>query len=368
MKNSFKKLSVAFVMVLFMGTLQAQVLENYNPKIVIEHKYELVPSPVMAKVSLNLKDYPMASFQLEFPEQAAVFLGEKLWLYASSDTSFIIPLAQLKAAIGENAKSIPMRVYKKGVADGEVSIKKGVFTQGEPVKEGKDAAVEQLREKDPVKDFLILAFVVVLALVALFKVTYPMVFQSALRPVSLFQEEFSDSSGGMKLFSSDVIFYMLVFSMLMSLFAFSFLHFAGIGLLSEYFGEGLNALLLIWLSGAMIFMVMSFLKYLWIKIFAMVYHLDKIDFSQFFYMVKSLMLVLLILYVVIMGFYLQGYTAMDEMMNYAICAFLVVYLVGIFRLFYLMLKKVPFKSYHLFSYLCSSELVPFLVIVKLIIG
>lgn len=136
MKNSFKKLSVAFVMVLFMGTLQAQVLENYNPKIVIEHKYELVPSPVMAKVSLNLKDYPMASFQLEFPEQAAVFLGEKLWLYASSDTSFIIPIAQLKAAIGENAKSIPMRVYKKGVADGEVSIKKGVFTQGEPVKEG----------------------------------------------------------------------------------------------------------------------------------------------------------------------------------------------------------------------------------------
>ncbi|QDH81467.1 DUF4271 domain-containing protein [Echinicola soli] len=350
------------------GALHGQVLENYNPKIVIEHKYELIPSSVIAIADLNLKDYPMSSFQLEFPEKSAVFLGDKLWLYAVSDTSFVIPMEQLKKISGENTKTLSLMVYKEGIDSDQLSVKKGVFRKGRPVAGGVNVPNEQLREKDTVKDFMILAFVVVLALVALFKVTYPMVFQSVLRPVSLFQEEFSEGSSGMKLFSSDVIFYMLVFSMLMSLFAFSYLHFAGIGLLDEFLGDGLNSLLLIWLSGSVIFMVMSFLKYLWIKIFAVVYHLDKIDFSQFFYMVKSLMLVLLILYVVVMGFYLQGYTAMDEMMNYAVWLFLVVYLVGIFRLFYLMLKKVPFKSYHLFSYLCSSELVPFLVIVKLIVG
>ncbi len=356
------------VMMFLFGALHAQVLENYNPKIVIEQKYELIPSAVLAKVNLNLEDYPMSSFQLEFPEKSAVFLGEKLWLYASSDTSFIISLKALKELGGERTQSLPLTVYKEGIDSDRLSVKKGVFRNGRPVEGGVNVPNEQLREKDPVKDFMILAFVVVLALVALFKVTYPMVFQSALRPVSLFQEEFSEGSSGMKLFSSDVIFYMLVFSMLMSLFAFSFLHLAGHGILDEYLGDGLNSLLLIWLSGAVLFMVMSFLKYLWIKIFAVVYHLDKIDFSQFFYLVKSLMLVLLILYIVVMGFYLQGYAAMDDIMNYAVCLFLVVYLVGIFRLFYLMLKKVPFKSYHLFSYLCSSELVPFLVIVKLIVG
>jgi hypothetical protein len=56
------------------------------------------------------------------------------------------------------------------------------------------------------------------------------------------------------------------------------------------------------------------------------------------------------------------------MMPYLLALFFVLYIFGVLMLFFLMTKKVSFKNYHLFSYLCTAELVPFLVIAKLIIG
>ncbi|AWW30335.1 DUF4271 domain-containing protein [Echinicola strongylocentroti] len=370
MRKEIRGLIAAVCLFFLFGTLQAQVLENYNPRIVISEKYDLLPSPVMAAVDLDLETYPLASFQLVFPAETAVFLDNTLWFYASADTSFVLPLKRLKeiSPVDSQSGTLPLRAYKEGIDKSQLSVKKGVFRKGKSVDSSIDTPSEQLRKKDPVKDFLIVALVVVLSLIALFKVTYPVIFQSALRPVTMFAEELSEGGSGIKTFSSDVIFYLLVFSMLMSLFTFSCLHFAGISLLDDYLVGGLNSLLLVWLSGTAFFMVLSFMKYLWIKFFAVVYQLDKVDFSQFFYLVRILMMVLLVMFIVLMGFYLQGYTKMDEMVEFALGLFLLVYLAGIFRLFYLMLKKVPFKSYHLFSYLCSSELVPFLVIVKLIVG
>ncbi|WP_225444025.1 DUF4271 domain-containing protein [Echinicola arenosa] len=354
---------------LIVATVQGQVLENYNPKISIKHKGGLLPSPVMAAVELDITDFPKASFDIQVPKESAVFLGDKLWFYTKSDTNFITSMKTIEGLIqSDSLGKVELLIYKSGIDEDAISIKKGIFKKASGVTEGKNAEGNLLRIKDEVKDFLIVALIVILALVAIFKVTYPLVFQSALRPVAVFSDEFSDSSSGGKVFSSDVLFYLLVFSMLVSLFIMSAIHFMDVPLLEEFLEGNLNYLFLVWLSGTAIFMVLSFLKYFWIKLFAVIYQLDRLDFSQFFYLVRGLLIVLLFLFVVIFGFYLQGTTAMDQIMNYAVTLFLLVYLLGIFRLFYLMLKKVPFKSYHLFSYLCTSEMVPFLLIVKIVMG
>ncbi|GGZ23111.1 hypothetical protein GCM10007049_14990 [Echinicola pacifica] len=361
---------VSTLLVLLAGLTYSygQVLENYNPKIQIKEKYELVPSAVEASVDLNIGSFPNSSFRMSFPDKSAVFLADRLWFYAQSDTNIRVSMAELATyANATGTASLALTIYKKGISREDLDIKKGVWTRASDLPRGAEPSKEALRAKDDFKDFLILAFVVILSLVALFKVTYPIVFQESLRPVTVFVED-SDGPSGVRVFSSDVLFTLLVFSMLLALFAMAGIHFMKLPIPEAIQPEDLNGFLLVWLSMAVLFMGFSYLKYIWIKIFSAIYHLDKTDFSQFFYMVRGLMMALLILFVVLLGFYLQGYAQMDRLIEILLSIFLSLYLLGLLRLFYLMIKKVPFKSYHLFSYLCSSELVPFLIIVKLVMG
>ena len=40
------------------------------------------------------------------------------------------------------------------------------------------------------------------------------------------------------------------------------------------------------------------------------------------------------------------------------------YLIGVFGLFLIMMNRLNFKKYHLFTYLCLTEIIPFLVLTK----
>ncbi|OYX20468.1 MAG: hypothetical protein B7Z16_06635, partial [Algoriphagus sp. 32-45-6] len=40
------------------------------------------------------------------------------------------------------------------------------------------------------------------------------------------------------------------------------------------------------------------------------------------------------------------------------------YLLGVVGLFFIMMNRLSFKKYHLFTYLCIAELVPFLILAK----
>ncbi|WP_186753865.1 DUF4271 domain-containing protein [Echinicola salinicaeni] len=355
---------------LFLAFFQAnaQVLENYNPHITTVKKHEFSLSPVMASVAVNVEDYPSSAFEMKFPTSSAVFVGNQLWFYTKSDTSFLLPLSAFREQFPEVVGKVDIEVYRSGIREEDISIKKGVFRSGLEVDGGKNVEGPQLREKDYVRDFLILALVIILALIALFKVTYPLMFRTALRPVSIFSEDFSEPGTGGKVFSSDMIYNILVFSMLLTLFIMSGIHFTEVPFLERYLRGDINFLFLVWLSGTAVFMVLSVFKYLWVKMFASVYQIERWDFRQFFYLMRGLVILMLLCFVVIIVFYIQGFTEMDLVLNYAVSLFFLVYLLGVFRLFYIMLKKVPFKSYHLFSYICSSELVPFLVIAKIVLG
>ncbi|UCS95693.1 DUF4271 domain-containing protein [Echinicola marina] len=357
----------AFLFLFFLKT-NAQVLENYNPHITTVKKHEFSLSPIMASVSIDVEGYPKSTFEMKFPTSSAVFVANQLWFYTKSDTSFLLPLPAFKRQFPELSGKVDIEVYRSGIREEDISIKKGVFRTGIEIDGGEGATGPKYRIKDYVRDFLILALVIILALIALFKVTYPLMFKTALRPVSIFSEDFSEPGTGGKVFSSDMIFNILVFSMLVTLFIMSGIHFTEVPFLEKYLKGDINFLFLVWLSGTAVFMILSVFKYLWIKLFASVYQIERWDFRQFFYLMRGLVILMLLCFVVIIVFYIQGFTEMDLVLNYAVSLFFLVYLLGIFRLFYIMLKKVPFKSYHLFSYICSSELVPFLVMAKIVLG
>ncbi|MFB9210738.1 DUF4271 domain-containing protein [Echinicola jeungdonensis] len=347
-----------------------QVLENYNPGIRIENKYDFVRSPIQAEVEVNLVDFPSSSLAIKLPATSAVFLDGKMWFYAQSDTSFLISISQLrKEFVPKNATSTPIVIHKQGILKEEISIKKGLFVEIAEEEVSTDPSFRELREKSSMEDFIYLAFIIILGLMALFRVTYPLVFLNSLKPGAVFSaDEFSDHSVVSKVFSSDVIFYLLIFSMVVMLFLMAGFSFMELPAWEMVDADDLNFLLLVWLSGTAVFMVLSFLKFFWIKAFTRIYQFEKYDFHQFMFLLRVLLLVLLVIFFLVIVCYSQGYLDMKKVVEYMVTSFLVIYLLGIFRLFNLMKRKVSFKNYHLFSYICSSELVPFLVIVKLIMG
>lgn len=367
MVKAVRTILAVFIFLVF-SQAHAQVLENYNPQITTSKKHEFAISPVMASVPVDVENFPESTFEMKFPTSSAVFVGDQLWFYTKSDTSFLLPMSAFKEQFPGLSGKVGIEVYRSGIRKEDISIKKGVFRSGVEIDGGKNVAGLKLRVKDSVKDFLILALVIILALIALFKVTYPLMFKTALRPVAIFSEDFSEPGTGGKVFSSDMIFNILVFSMLVTLMIMSGIHFTEVPFLEKYLMGDVNFLFLVWLSGTAVFMILSVLKYLWLKLFTSVYQIERWDFRQFFYLMRGLVILMLLCFIVIIVFYIQGFTEMDLVLNYAVSLFLLVYLLGIFRLFYIMLKKVPFKSYHLFSYICSSELVPFLVIAKIVLG
>jgi hypothetical protein len=55
---------------------------------------------------------------------------------------------------------------------------------------------------------------------------------------------------------------------------------------------------------------------------------------------------------------------LEMVLDQMISGFFWFYLLGVVGLFFIMMNRLSFKKYHLFTYLCIAELVPFLILAK----
>lgn len=124
----------------------------------------------------------------------------------------------------------------------------------------------------------------------------------------------------------------------------------------------------LWLVISLVLALLTFFKFLWLGIHTFIFDLHKVALPHFFYLLKVSGFGLLMVLGLTIVFYSNH--LIPEMINMEILyySFLGVYTLGIIGLSIWMLKKNGFNNYHLFSYLCTSELIPFLVICKLLLG
>ena len=59
-----------------------------------------------------------------------------------------------------------------------------------------------------------------------------------------------------------------------------------------------------------------------------------------------------------------AYRVLENVLELSLQVFFWLYLIGITGLFLIMMNRLSFKKYHLFTYLCIAELVPFLILAK----
>lgn len=360
------------LMILTLSMVNGQIIENYSERLAKVDKSSWLKSSESIRVTLDVQQFPLSGFRFKIPSSATVFMNERLWFYAKGDSSFYLSTAQLKENFNVPGDGkIELTVLKKGIKKEEVSIHKGFFEDG--VKPEIATEITNLPLKKRVVsefyDFFFLAFIFILFLIAIFKVIYPLVLTSILSPISVFSaEDFSESNSVQRFFAIDVIFYVMIVSMLITLTGMVVLKESDFAQWQFLVDGDLNQLFLYWLIGTLGLFILTVLKFILLKFMAYIFELGKYEFSHFFYLLRIISILVLGIVLIIILIVLNNPEKLTTVINYGLICFFWIYILGIFMLMLIMMNRVAFKKYHLFAYICTAELVPFLIISKLIMG
>lgn len=353
--------------------LIGQVVENYNPKLAYIKQSGWFQSSEIVQVPLDLGTFSSASFLASVPEESTVFLNNVLWFYTTKDTTFTISIEKLINDFDfVNKAKVNFTVLKKGINTSEVSIKKGFFTEDSfptLAMEIQPSIQLEKREIDRFYDFFFLALICVFFFISIYKMIYPLVLGYILNPQSIFTaEDFSETNAIQKFFSLDIIFFIIINNLTVALITMVAVKEVGFEMVAELTKGDVDELFLYWLIITLGLFVITILKFLFIKFMTLIYELGKNEFAHFFYLLRVVSILMIFLVIIISIYALNKQEMIGLVLNWSLIIFFWSYLTAVVLLMFIMMNRVSFNNYHLFAYICSAELVPFLIIAKVIIG
>ncbi|WP_291783943.1 DUF4271 domain-containing protein [Cecembia sp.] len=349
-----------------------QVIENYQQDISISKEKGFFNRNSSAKVNLDIINFQNSEFLFEIPQGTTLFIDEQLWMLVEKDTSIIIGVKGLieKFKVQDKSK-ITFEVFGPDLPFDDLKVYKGFFSgvSEKTAASGISMLEFEKRQISEFEDFFIIALVIMLFLFAIFKVVFPTVFGFVVRPKTVFTaEDFSDSGSVQKFFTLDVLFYLFIINLGISLFAMLYFKVLGSDFMIDLSDRDINSLFFIWLLGAIFLALLSLFKFLFLKVMVFLFDLNKYDFAHFFYLLRIISISILLMLGISVYFYLNERLLLEPILFYALRIFFWIYLMGILLMFIIMVNRVPFKNYHLFAYICTAELIPFLILVKVLIG
>ncbi|MCH7413999.1 DUF4271 domain-containing protein [Belliella sp. R4-6] len=356
----------------FQFQLIGQVIENYDSKLEYVVQSGWFQSSEIVQASLDIRTFPNSEFLVKIPSGATLFVGQVLWFNTSNDTIFRISRDALEAKFKlKEVSEIDFSVLKKGIRTSDVSIKKGYFDKPTPQELAREELAQNFEERrvDNFNDFYFLSLIAILFLIAIYKMFYPLVLNYIVNPQGIFNaEDFSESNSLQKFFSLDIIFYIIIVNMLLALIAMVGVREVGFEYFSRFVEGSINELFLYWLFATLILFGLTMIKFLFIKFMSIIYELGKNEFSHFFYLLRVVSVLALLFSLVISYFVLNSPEDLAIVVKISSLLVFWIYLICIGLLMFIMMNRVAFNNYHLFAYICTAELVPFLIISKLIMG
>jgi hypothetical protein len=369
MKKLITKLVLILSLFCAMGHYAySQVLEDYNPRWQEGERETWFSSNDRLLLDVDLKAFPLAYFSFEFPDHSVVFMGEKLWFFTEQDTSFIEQVGELKKEfLGD---TINLTVFKNGISADEASVKKILKVESFDATIGQEVLLSEKRnfDRQSIRDFFMIGVFVSLFLITLYKLAYPFIFAMMIKPISLLNaEDFSESGSLQKFFSLDILFYVFLVNMLLSLMMVTSLVVFRQEWLEARLSLNFNTLTALWIGGAFSLLLLTIFKFTTIKMLSYLFDMGKLEFSHFFYLLRLIVIATISLIIVSAFFLLNDFSMIKVALELSFTGFFWIYVVGILGLFLIMANRLGFKKYHLFTYLCIAELVPFLILAKLVL-
>ena len=361
---------IAFIFFLFLAPRigAAQVLESYADDWTSASEQSLLGGKGQKELKIPVTTFPEATFRFEVPGNSTVFMDGKLWGLFDVDTTFFIPAKVLKQDFGRD--TVLVTVVSDKISTGEVTLKITKVAKSTGLEEEKqlaDAAFAKQKHlrAQPLKDFFGLSLLVILSLAALYRLLYPYLLGVLLQPLSVFKpEDFSESGGLQKVFSIDILFFLLILGMVIAqcLVTGVFL-FRADWLAGGIEGSALS-LFLLWVITSVALLAFSVLRFSAIRLVSYLFDLGKSEFAHFFYLLRLIAFGFLAVMVVVTFYVINDFNGLKTAYTYLMEGLFWVYVLGVFGLFLLMTNRLDFKKYHLFTYLCLAEIVPFLVLCK----
>lgn len=366
-----KILSLAFSAFLLgsPAVMYGQTLEDFNDRWEYGGIGTWFDSHDRISQELDLKTFPKANLYLEVPEETVVFAGEKLWFYTDSDTVVIREVEAVNQELG--MEKIQLTLFKEGIRPDRVYLAKIIGAELQRISEKSSFEGVEVRSQDrqKVRDFFVISLLVILILTAVFKMAYPYIFGLMLQPRGLLSDEdFSDVGSLQKFFSLDVVMYVFIVNLLLSLLTITSFLFFRPDVMEQIQQHVSASLYVIWVIGGFFFLVLTVLKFLGIRLVAFLFDLGRMEYAHFFYLLRLIVWSGMIVMLVIAYSLLNSFYHMEFVLGSTLNGFFWFYLLGVSVLFFMMMNRLSFKKYHLFTYLCIAELVPFLVFSKWIMG
>jgi hypothetical protein len=349
----------------------AQVLENYRGEWRSSTEQSLLGSIGQKQVRLAVNSFPQSYFQFEVPGNSTLFVDGKLWDLVQNDTTFFISTDALKKEFGKD--SLLVTVVSDNIRLGDFSLAITKVAKNE-VEEKKASlgdqffTLEKRQVVQPLKDFIAISFLIILSLVAVYRRIYPDLLGVLLQPLSVIKaEDFSESGGLQKVFSFDILFFLFVVSMILAQSLVTGIVIFRPDWIEVWGGFSSLSLLLFWGLASIFLLVLTFLKFSAIKLMAFLFDLGKSEFAHFFYLLRLITFGFTLVLIATTFFVINDFSSLETVFKNLMQAVFWVYLLGVFGLFLIMMNRLNFKKYHLFTYLCLAEIVPFLVLTKWIL-
>ena len=345
----------------------SQVLENYQGKWINPSDQAFWERMEQKDVVVDLNSFPESHFQFQVPGGSTVFVDDKLWRLFSSDTTFAISVDKLTeefagdsiklSVIGQRSSfgSYPLTLFK--VAN--VGLKKETLVSeviGLP-------SARFLTQT--IKDFYSTSLLVTLFLFAIYKVAYPYLLGVLLQPLAVINaEDFSESGSLQKVFSFDILFYLFIVSMMMAQSLVTGLIIFKKEWIESLIGWDYSSIMSLWVSFSIAILILTILKFIGIRVISYLFDMGKSDFAHFFYLWRLIVFGFSFFIFISLFFVINDFSSLSTVFGLLIKAFFWFYFLGVLGLFVIMMNRLSFKKYHLFTYLCIAEIVPFLILSK----
>ncbi len=345
--------------------LNAQVLEDYSQKWDVGERESWFGTSDLVSQEVDLTAFPLSYLYLEIPEETVVFAGDKLWFYAEKDTVWSRQLIGIKEEL--KANEINLTLYKEGIGTQDVKFKKVLDPKKVSFDSQETTGAFKIREdkRGDFRDFFVVSIIIILVLIALYKQAYPYIFRGLSKPSGLLSDDdFSEIGSLQKFFSLDILSFVFIVNLMTALVGVLGFAIFRPDLFLRLFPEGFKYLLMVWLVVSFGLLVLTIFKFLAIRTFAYMFDLGKVEFPHFFYLLRLIIWGSMLFLAIAFMFLMNSFFQLENVLELTFRGFFWMYLGGIGVLFIMMMNKLSFKKYHLFTYLCIAELVPFLILAK----
>ncbi|UJP66274.1 DUF4271 domain-containing protein [Mongoliitalea daihaiensis] len=356
-------LIISFIFLAY-GELHAQILENYSGMFDHQSKKSWNYKSDQVSTTLDVSSFPSSMLRFYVPEKNTVFLDNKIWFYSEKDTTVLISLEELHERFDFQGQStVSLVVYGQGVSLNAVTLEKGYFQSLVMDVQGVSEADDSRRNRSSFKDFYFLGICILLSLFAIVKIVFPVELNFMLSPKAIFSVG-DNMDWNPKFFSLDVLFFLfliglgMVQSIMFFVYYFDSIH---ANLINPF---SLNDLFFKWIIGAVIFVGLSVVKYLYLSFMTYVFNFRKFEVMHFFYLLRIISLLVVVLIIVQTLVLTNDMITAQNWHALAKNGVFTIYLIATVFLYVLMTNQLDFKFYHLIAYLCTAELLPFLIVSK----